>query len=149
MVAHRQGERKRIEGLGDDAAGAERLELFEFVRLRAGGHENDGNFGGFRPLPQTGERCRPVHHGHHDIAKNEVGRPIGRDSERVVSRSAALDRECRVEFERQLHDFADVRLVVNMKNANPSHSCPFYLRRADLSGAESWLGTRLRKVAIS
>ena len=78
-----------------------------------------------RALPQMRERGRAVHHRHHDVEQDEVGRPGGRRRQRVAAGAAAAHREIGIEAERQLDDLADVGLVVDVQDADRAHATSF------------------------
>jgi hypothetical protein len=121
VIAGPGGQRHRIERLGDNTGRAQRHVMLDVAGFRAGGHEDDRNLDGRGPFPQARQGRRTVHIGHHDVKQDKVGGPIRGRREGISSRSAAADREIRVEPERQLDHLSDVRLVVDMKDPNPAH----------------------------
>ena len=125
-MTHRRGERHRVERLGDDARGAKPLELLDFARLGAGGHEHDRDRRRAAVLAQLREGHRPIHDRHHDVEQNEVGPPRKRGRERLVAGGATAQHEQRIERERHIDDFPNIGLVVREHDMKIDHATSLF-----------------------
>src|SRR3990167_6874419 len=88
MAAHHVGELHRIECFSYYSRSTERFKMFKFLYLRTGRHEDNRGFRRAYVFAQTREYGRSIHARHHDIAKDQVGRSIGRYSKGIVSTGA-------------------------------------------------------------
>jgi hypothetical protein len=133
VAAHRFGERRRIEWLGDHRDSTERRQLFDLGRLGAGGHENNRDLRRASVFAQARNHRRFLHIRHHDIAEDQVGYPVGRHRQRLFPAGAGLQHERRIKTEGKLHDVPHERIIVDMKNTKRAHVASYWLHAQERS----------------
>jgi hypothetical protein len=95
--------------------------MINLTDLRARRHEDDRYAGRLLITPQVREHGRSVHAGHHYVHQDDVGEPLCDEPERLLTRAAGPRLEIRIKTQRNLHDFADIRFIVDVENAKCSH----------------------------
>ena len=120
-AATRSLQRHGVERLGDHPGHAQRRVARQLARLGLGGHEQHRDRARLVAAAQDVQRRRAVQPRHHHVEQDHVGLLRGRELDAVGAAACRQHLPARHRPQRELHDLADVGLVVDEQDGAAAH----------------------------